>query len=82
MTLDNDLAEALQEKARLLDISFKQVVNEVLRRGLSPGAIRETRAEYRITPNRSGLVSGVDPMKLNQLSDELEVEGFYAPGPQ
>ena len=30
----------------------------------------------RIVPNRSGLAPGVDPMKLNQLNDQLEAEDF------
>ena len=29
---------------------------------------------FRVTPNHSGLVPGIDPAKLNQLSDELAVE--------
>lgn len=75
LTLDNDIAESLKEQARLLDMPFKQVVNDVLRRGMSP-VIRETSAEYRVTPNRSGLAAGVDPLKLNQLNDQLEAEDF------
>ena len=76
LTLDNDLAEALKERSRLLDIPFKQVVNDVLRRGLSLGTIKEAPAKYRVKPNRSGFLPGVDPLKLNQLNDELEVQDF------
>ena len=75
LTLDDDIAESLREQARLLDIPFKQVVNDTLRRGLSP-AVRETPAPYRIVPIHSGFVPGIDPLKLNQLNDELEVEDF------
>ena len=82
MTLDNDLAEALKERARLLDMPFKQVVNDVLRRGLSLGTIKETPVKYRVKPNRSGFLPGVDPLKLNQLNDEIEVEGFASSGRQ
>ena len=77
LTLDNDIAESLKERARLLDMPFKQVVNDVLRRGMSP-AIRETQAEYRVTPNHSQLAPGVDPLRLNQLNDQLEAEDFTA----
>ena len=80
LTLDNDIAESLKERARLLDMPFKQVVNDVLRRGMSP-VIRETPAEYRVTPNRSGLAPGVDPLKLNQLNDQLEAEEFAGQSP-
>ena len=78
LTLDDDIADTLKEQARLLDMPFKQVVNDVLRRGMSP-AIRETQAEYRVTPNRSGLAPGIDPLKLNQLNDQLEAEDFAGP---
>ena len=80
MTLDDDIADSLKELSRLFDKPFKQVVNEVLRRGLSPGMVEETAAEYRVVPNRSGFVPGVDPLKLNQLSDQLEAEEFARPG--
>ena len=76
MTLDDDVADSLKMRARVLDISFKQVVNDTLRRGLSP-ALGETPApEYRVVPNHSGLVPGVDPLKLNQLNDQIEAENF------
>ena len=37
LTIDDDIADALRERARLLDLPFKQVVNDALRRGMSPG---------------------------------------------
>ena len=73
LTLDNDLAEALQEQALLLGISFKQVVNDTLRRGLSP-KMQEERPVFRVNPLPGGFRAGVDPLKLNQLNDELEVQ--------
>ena len=75
LTIDDDLADCLKEQALLHGVPFKQVVNDALRRGMSP-AVRETRETYRIVPNRSGLAPGVDPMKLNQLNDQLEAEDF------
>ena len=78
LTLDDDLADSLREQARLLGRSFKQIVNDTLRRGMSPAA-REAPAEYRVVPHHSGLAPGVDPQKLNQLNDELEAEEFAGP---
>ena len=75
LTLDDDLADALKERARLLDKPFKQVVNDTLRRGLSP-APQEDRPVFRVKPNHSGFKPGIDPLRLNQLNDELEVEEF------
>lgn len=75
LTLDNDLAAALQEQALLHGISFKQVVNDTLRRGLSPRT-QERKPMFRVKPLPGGFRQGVDPLKLNQLNDELEVQDF------
>ena len=79
LTIEDDLARTLKERARLLDLPFKQVVNETLRRGLS-SAVREEPAPYQVVPRHSGFAPGVDPLKLNQLSDQLEVEEFLRRG--
>ena len=78
LTLDDDIAAALRERARLLNRPLKQVVNEALRRGLSPAA-REDVPRYKLTPNHSGFVSGIDPLRLVQLSDELEPDALLRP---
>ncbi len=78
LTLDADIADTLRERARLLDMSFKQVVNDTLRRGLSPAATDPPPA-YRVVPNHSAFVPGIDPLKLNQINDRLEAEAFGLP---
>ena len=79
LTLDDDIAEALRERARLLDVPFKQIVNDTLRRGMSPEAVGEPAPRYRVSPNNSGLAPGVDPLKLNQLNDQLAADSFAGP---
>ena len=79
LTVDDDIADSLKEQARLQDKPFKQVVNDALRRGMSP-AVRETPEPYRVDPIHSGFAPGVDPVKLNQLNDQLEAEEFGGPG--
>ncbi len=76
LTLDDDLADALKERARLLELPFKQVVNDVIRRGLSPGSGGADLPLYRVVPNNGGFAPGVDPLRLNQMNDLLETEGF------
>ena len=76
LTLDDDVAERLREQARLQDRTFKQVVNDTLRRGMSPDVGDIPTPEYRIVPNHSALAPGIDPTKLNQLNDQLEAETF------
>ncbi len=75
LTLDDDLAEALKERAKLLDVPLNQVVNDTLRRGLAPKG-PEDRPVFRVRPLRGGFRPGIDPLKLNQLNDQLEVEDF------
>jgi len=77
LTLDDDVAEFLREQARLLDKPFKQVVNDTIRRGMTPLADSTGRAPFEVVPNPSALVPGIDPLKLNQLNDELEEEEFF-----
>ena len=76
LTLDDDLADALRERARLTDRPFKQVVNDTLRRGMSPGTGETARSEYRVVPRRGGFALGIDPLRLNQLNDQLAAEEF------
>ena len=80
LTLDEDVADFLKMQCRLQARPFKQVVNEVLRRGMNPHSNRPELPEFRIVPNRSGLMPGIDPLRLNQLNDELEVQDFTAEG--
>ena len=78
LTLDEDVADSLKEQSRLQDKPFKQVVNEVLRRGMASRADEPEPPEFQVVPNRSGLVPGVDPLRLNQLNDQLEADDFAA----
>ncbi len=84
LTLDDDVAAALKERARRLARPFKQVVNDTLRRGLSdsheehedaPPSDGE-RPVFVVKPICSGFKPGIDPLKLNQLNADLEMEEF------
>ena len=78
LTLDDDLAEALNRKARLSGRSFKAVVNEAIRRGLAHGTSPDTAEAppFSVSPQACGLMTGIDPLRFNQLLDQLEVESF------
>lgn len=76
LTLDDDIADALRQRARLLNVPFKHVVNEAIRRGMSPDTGEAPPPPYRVVPIRSAFVRGIDPLRLNQLNDELEAESF------
>lgn len=80
LTLDDDLAAALKRLAARRRVSFKQTVNEVIRRGLSTQEVRQDPARrFVVHTFDSPFRAGVDPVRLNQLSDELEAQRAAAP---
>jgi hypothetical protein len=81
LTLEDDLAARLHERARRKGISFKQAVNDAIRRGLmQPDRIREKRPAFRVRTFDSAFQPGVDPLRLNQLLDDLEARRFGGDG--
>jgi hypothetical protein len=74
LTLDDDLARRLQALAREQRRSFKEVTNDAIRRGLSTGAAQvEGVKRFLVRPKSCGFRSGVDPLKINQIYDDLEM---------
>lgn len=79
LTLDDDVAKRLRQIAQRTRRSFKELVNDTLRRGLSVGERPPTdRAHFVVRPKACGFRPGIDPLKLNQLVDELEISDFVA----
>ncbi|HEX5137847.1 MAG TPA: hypothetical protein VFY93_12795 [Planctomycetota bacterium] len=77
LTLDDDLAARLRDLAHKKGISFKEALNSVLRRGLSAPAGSGRRAKpFRVRTFKSPFQPGVDPLRLSQLADEIEVRRF------
>ena len=74
LTIDDDVAARIEEIRKRDGGSLKQVVNLLLRDGLHRAGRPRTKP-YRTRPRRLGLRPGFDPVRLNQLADELEVEG-------
>ncbi len=68
LTIDDDLARELRDVATKSGNSFKDVVNDALRKGLG----RPKR--FRVRPKACGFRSGIDITRLNQLVDELEID--------
>lgn len=78
LTLDDDLAEKLKKLAEKRKLPFRRVLNEMLRRGLAGQGHRAGPAPFEVETFSSALRPGVDPLKLNQLVDDLEVDGARA----
>lgn len=76
LTLEADLAKKLKELAHKRGKSFKETLNDVVRRGLAAPVQRAKASSYRVVPHAGGFRPGIDPRKLNQLADQLDVEDF------
>ena len=72
LTLDPDVAQLIEEEVHRRRTTFKQVVNDAIRRGLR-GPHRPAR-KYRAPVFSAELAPGVDPAGFNRLADDLEVE--------
>ncbi|HEX8109544.1 MAG TPA: CopG family transcriptional regulator [Kofleriaceae bacterium] len=78
VTLEPDLAKKVKALAHRRKLSFKQALNEVIRRGLTSPDRQEAQTRFTVQPHAGGFRPGIDPGKLNQLVDQLEVEDFIA----
>lgn len=73
LTLDSDVARLIDEAVHRERLPMKQVVNEALRRALTPETQRE---RVVLAPHDSGIRPGFDVARLNQLADELDDEAI------
>lgn len=79
LTLDDDVARELRRLEQRERRTFKELVNDLLRRGLAAGPRPLPTDERFVVPARSaGFRPGIDSLKLNQLADEMETERFLA----
>ena len=74
LTLDPDVVELLREEEHRRRTSFKEVVNDAIRRGLTPQVRARARIPYRLRAHTTTLRPGIDAVALNKLADELEDE--------
>lgn len=79
LTLDPNLAQQLKDEAARQRKTFKEVVNEAIRRGLERGP-RRRHVRYRVQPHKTTLRPGVDLEGLNKLADELEDDAVIGIG--
>jgi len=78
LTLDPDVARMIEEEVHRARKPFKQVVNDLLRRGLEPRVRKRETKPYRVIPHVARLMPGVDRGRLNALADELEDRAVLA----
>ncbi len=75
VTLDADVEQRLREAMRRQGKNFKETLNDALRRGL--GSLPDTESKrFEIESRPLGLRAGLDPARLRELDDDLEVQEF------
>lgn len=72
VTLDEDVAAALQAKARERGVPFKKALNDAVRDGL--GGVGRPTKPYRLPSRPLGLRPSINLDKALQLAGELEDE--------
>jgi hypothetical protein len=74
LTLDEDVAGKLKSEARRSGKSFREIVNDTLRRGLASRRETKPRPQFKVTARDLG---GLRPgLSLDSVSDLIEqVEG-------
>lgn len=78
VTLDPEVKRLVEAAMHRERKSFKQTVNEAIRRGLSPDRVRKPRAPFRVVVHRARLLPGVDRRAFNRMADKLEDEATLA----
>ena len=75
LTIDDRIAKALKDVAHRDGKSYKQVVNETLRAGLSANRVMDEAKPYRLKPVSMGEVAGgYNLIKALELAEHLEDE--------
>jgi hypothetical protein len=76
LTLEPDVALKLKRRMARDKITLKAAVNDALRAGLSQTE-KKALPPFKVVPHHSGgFLPGIDPDRLNQLVDELQVEEY------
>ena len=76
VTLDADVEQLIRDAMQQTRQSFKEALNQAIRRGLANAQVGAEDAPFVVRASRMGLRAGIDSGRLNQMSDELEAESF------
>ena len=78
LSLEPDVALKIKERlAEQQNASMKDIINQALRVGLR-SKVAQAEVQYRVVPHALGLRPGLDPDKLNQILDDIEVSDRLA----
>lgn len=77
VSLDPDVYLLLRDSMRRRRLSFNEALNQAIRAGLSNAARPGSdETPFIVNARQLHLRAGLDSSRLNQITDELEAEGF------
>ncbi len=78
LTILDQTDQKLRKLAEREHLSYSQVINLALAKGLERLEAAEQTPSYRVRPFQAGLQNGIDPDHLNQLADDPELPHDYS----
>ena len=76
ITLDPDVERLLRDEMHRKRLSFKESLNQAIRRGFSSTISQSPEKPFIVCPQPMGLRAGIDPLGFNRLADDLETEAI------
>lgn len=76
ITVDSDVEALLREAMRRSGQGFKHTLNEAVRKGLADIINPSQQPPFDVASQPMGLRPGIDPVQLQKLGDDLEVDAF------
>lgn len=76
--MDDELARRLKDEMRARGTSFRQTLEDTLRRGLANKAVNPSPGKFRVRAKPMGLRTGIDPSRLHDFETDLEVDRFLS----
>ena len=74
LSIDDDIAQSIENLRIRKNLSLREAINQLLRVGLEQTEKSPQQRPYVGLVFDTELSPGIDPMRMNQLADELEVE--------
>ncbi len=78
LSIDDDLAQSIENLRERKNLSLREAINQLLRLGLESSERAPQERPFAGPVFDSELRAGIDPMRMNQLADELEVEAHLS----
>jgi hypothetical protein len=76
VTVDDDVELLLRQAMQRTGQSFKATLNYAIRRGLADAEPTSVEEPFVVKASSMGLREGLDPTRLQEFADELEVQAF------